>query len=104
MSLYLIYATFVMQIPSALLWFPITWLAMRSRNRQKLKLGAFWAIAGFLVTTALAALFRLAAIALDAPIPKDSEAMFFFLISPILAAICVCAFLRTKAKQDVRAD
>lgn len=89
------------QFGVALLFFPIVWLVMRKRDRQKLNVGNLWLIAGLFATAIGAGVVRFMAIfvvgrkaTLD---PDGGLEVFFFLALPVIVAICVCAFLKTKA-------
>jgi hypothetical protein len=93
---------FVMQSPSALLFFPIVWLCMRTKDGQRLSVGNLWLIGGLLATALGAGLVRYLSVFViggDAALnPSDEQNVVFSLILPIVVAIGVCAFLRTKAK------
>ena len=89
------------QLGGALLFFPIVWLVMGKMGGQKLKIESSWLIAGFFATGIGAAVVRFLAIFIigeeAARHPEGGYQIFFFLALPILVAIGVCAFLRTKA-------
>lgn len=86
----------------AMLVFPIVWLLVRKKGGEKLVIGPLWFIAGLLATAILAGIIRVAAIFVvgskPALNPEGGLGAFFFLALPILIALAVSAFLRTRAK------
>lgn len=81
---------------------------MRKKEGKKLKVGDSWLIAGFFSTAIVAAAVRFMAIFIIggevALHPTGGLGVFFFLALPILIAIGVCAFLRTKANPITKAE
>lgn len=103
-----IFLTFIAnQLGGALLFFPIVWLVMCKKDGQKLSVGNLWLIAGFFATDIGAAVVRFMALFVigdEALHPNGGFSVFFTLALPILVAICVCAFLRTKAIPAAKAE
>jgi hypothetical protein len=89
------------QFAGALLFFSIAWLTMRKKDGQKLNIGILWLIGGLFATAIGAGAIRFMAIFViggkAALNPEGGLGVFFYLALPIIIAIAVCTFLRTKA-------
>ena len=90
------------QLLGALLLFSITWLVMRTKDGEKLKVGWLWLMAGFIAVTFGAGTVRFLSIYIiggeKVLNPQGGLLMFFTLALPILLSVVVSTFLRTRAK------
>jgi hypothetical protein len=96
------------QLGGALLFFPIVWIVIRKMTGQKLSISNSWLISGLFATAIGAATVRFMAIFViggEAALhPEGGLQVFFFLVLPVIVAIGVCAFLRTKAYPIAKAE
>lgn len=90
----------------ALLFFPIVWILMRKNGGQNLEISNWWLLAGLFATAFLAGAVRFIAMYViggsAALSPEGGLSAFFSLGLPIIIAIGVSAFLRTKSFTDTK--
>ena len=86
---------------ASLLVYPIIWLVIGQKHGPRLRIGAIWQLAGLLGTALSAAIIKfLITLVIGGRAVHTAEGgfeIFMILGPPILAAIAVCLFLRTKA-------
>jgi hypothetical protein len=93
-----IYTIFVAEhAGGALLIFPVTWLMMRKKAIGQVS--SWWLLLGLLATAFITRSVRFLSIfVIGGKKPKGLLTVFFFVGVPIVVAIGVCSFIRTRAK------
>jgi|GEM_PF-3693881 hypothetical protein len=93
------------QSAPALLFYLIIWFSTNKKDGKAIKIKGWWHVSGFFISACIAGLLRFISIFVvggqTALTPQGSSGyvMFFFIFLPILIAIAVTTFIKSKARQ-----